>query len=174
MRKTSGFTLIELIVVIALIIILSAIAIPNYIAWLPKYRLNSAVDDVFVTLQQARLQAIRENAPVVVTFNAGTGRYTVFVDNGLTDAATDTFDTALRGNGTRDGEEPVVRRMRVPEGVTLDEVTYAGGQISYNSRGLGESGHVYMSNNRGGFKGVVTSMTGSIRTSRSDDGSTWD
>ena len=49
MRKNSGFTLIELMVVIALIVVLSAIAIPNYIAWLPKYRLNSAVDDVLTS-----------------------------------------------------------------------------------------------------------------------------
>ena len=41
-RKETGISIIELMVVISMIAILSAIAVPNYIAWLPKYRLSNS------------------------------------------------------------------------------------------------------------------------------------
>jgi len=40
MRKRSGFTLIELVVVIAVLGILTAVGVPNFLSWLPKYRLK--------------------------------------------------------------------------------------------------------------------------------------
>ncbi|MBW2327070.1 MAG: prepilin-type N-terminal cleavage/methylation domain-containing protein, partial [Deltaproteobacteria bacterium] len=42
-KKNSGFTLIELLVVIVVVGIFVAIGVPNFMSWLPKYRLKSAV-----------------------------------------------------------------------------------------------------------------------------------
>ena len=46
MRQAKGFTIIELMIVIAVLGILSAIAIPNYMDYLPKSRVNAAARDV--------------------------------------------------------------------------------------------------------------------------------
>ena len=83
----AGVTLIELIIVVTVILILSAVAVPGYISWLPRYRLNSATDDLLSVLQQAKMRAIKENADVVVDFDPNgsgnpDGRFIVFVDNG--------------------------------------------------------------------------------------------
>ena len=163
-----GFTLMELLIVIAVILILSAVAIPAYFNWLPRYRLNSAADDLLSVLQQAKLRAIKENANVVVDFdpdNSGDpdGRFIVFVDNGL--VAPDTFNPVNRNNNIQDGKEKTILNGRLAKSVTLDEVEFNGNltYTHFTNRGLGFNGHIHLSNRRGDFMGIVTTMTGNIR-----------
>ena len=75
MRKNSGFTITELMVTIAVIAILASLAIPNFIAWLPNYRLRSGAEEIQSTLQFARLTAIKRNATATVTFDIANETY---------------------------------------------------------------------------------------------------
>ena len=54
-NKQYGFTLIEVMVVVAIIGIVSAIAVPSYISRKPKYDLNRAVRDYFNLLREQLL-----------------------------------------------------------------------------------------------------------------------
>ena len=69
MRKDTGFSLLELMVVIGIIAILSTIAIPGIIQWLPKHRVGNAARDVKSTLEFARSNAIKTNSAVIVAFD---------------------------------------------------------------------------------------------------------
>jgi len=77
MRKDSGFSFFELMTVIAIIAIMSAIAIPGIIGWLPKHRVGIAARDVKSTLEFARSIAISRNTVIRVDFDWANDSLTV-------------------------------------------------------------------------------------------------
>ncbi len=69
----SGFTVIELVVTLAIIAILVAFAVPSFLSYLPKWRLEGASNSIGHIFSEARFEAIKRNRPVLVLINgAGT------------------------------------------------------------------------------------------------------
>lgn len=68
MRKnaSSGFTLFELMLTIAVASILAAIAVPNMRDFIRNNRLTAAANDLLRSMQLARSEAIKQRANVVV------------------------------------------------------------------------------------------------------------
>lgn len=96
----AGFTLIEILIVIAVIGMLSAVAIPTYSQQLPKYRLNGAARLVMSDLVVARQRAISQMQKVQVLF-AAEHAYTLWTDsndNGAIDSG-ETTTQALQAYG---------------------------------------------------------------------------
>ncbi len=77
MRKNVGFSIYELMVVIAIIAILSTIAIPGMLSWRLNYRLGSAARDIMSAIEYARSRAVRDDQAVVVNFDFGQNTYAV-------------------------------------------------------------------------------------------------
>ena len=61
-----GYSLLEMMVVMAIIGVLAAVAVPNFIVWNQKHKLKSDVANLAGTLAFARMTAINQNTPVVV------------------------------------------------------------------------------------------------------------
>lgn len=65
--------------VIAIIGVLSAIALPSLLGNLPEKRLKNAARNLYSDMQRARLQAVKENTPLTVTFDPDKGAYSYLV-----------------------------------------------------------------------------------------------
>lgn len=72
-RRDRGFTIVELLVVVAVMAILLAIIIPNITRFLPAHRLASGVNQMVGELRLSRQKAIAEGNDFVVHCPAASG-----------------------------------------------------------------------------------------------------
>lgn len=82
-RKTSsGFGIVELLIVAAISIIVAAIAVPTTLSAYRSYKLNSGAAQVDMMLKYTRLEAIRLNTPINCdSQQLGNGNYQIWTDS---------------------------------------------------------------------------------------------
>ncbi len=166
----SGFSLGELMTVIAVMAILTAFSLPNIISWRISRQIDAAAGDLQSTMVRARAGSVKRNVDVVVAFTAASGTYEAFVDNGQ--------GGGTAGDKIRNGGERLVTSGQMPSGVQIYDVSFSGGApwIRFNSRGFpnGLGGHVYIRNRQGRYRGIVVNTTGRCRIVNSrNGGATW-
>lgn len=70
-KNSKGFTLIELMVVVAIVAILAVMAAPSYRDMIDRYRVRGAADDVLSVLSNARAGAVKLGLDTVITSATG-------------------------------------------------------------------------------------------------------
>jgi type IV fimbrial biogenesis protein FimT len=80
-QKNTGMTLLEVMIVVAIIGIIVAIVAPSFGTILEKQRIKGAAEAVLADLRWARAEAIKRNKKVRVTFTTGSSwSYTINSD----------------------------------------------------------------------------------------------
>ncbi len=161
-----GVTLIELVVVMAIIAIMALFMAPGIGEWVQNYRIKQAARNLASDLQAARMQAINTHKYCTVIFNAN--GYMIFPDYDY-DMVLDT------GSETTDIYKTVVfsteyKTVTVDTSKESNGITFSNNTIAFDSRGLPRnntggfgSGKVYLintTNNRG--REVEVSSAGAI------------
>lgn len=67
-RPQLGFSLVELLIVVAIIVVLAAVALPSIATFIRNYRIRAAAQQVASEIQAARTKAIMKNANLGVVF----------------------------------------------------------------------------------------------------------
>jgi type IV fimbrial biogenesis protein FimT len=60
-KSQYGFTVIDLVITLAVVSILAGIATPGMNRWMSSYRLKSASTDLFANMQMAKASSVKEN-----------------------------------------------------------------------------------------------------------------
>jgi prepilin-type N-terminal cleavage/methylation domain-containing protein len=102
-RASRGFTLIETLIVIALIAITSLVAAPFISGYIRKERLRSGVREVYSMVLAGRMQAVKRNAQVIIQFDLPNHRVISWVDSNL--------------NYVQDAGEPTIASYSVPKNI---------------------------------------------------------
>ena len=151
-QSCCGFTLMELLTAMAIITVLSAIAIPNFFAWRQSAKLNSATRALMSDLSMARIHAIKSYNPsdngVKVLFSAN--GYKVFIDDD--------------DNNAVDAGEEVLRDKQYPAGVSMSASTFTGNRTVFKRTGaVLFGGSVFLRRSSGPLMKVIVSTVGRIR-----------
>jgi len=155
-KRELGFTLIELMVAVAIFAIMAAIAIPGFSTWLPDYRLKSAARDLYSNMQLTKMGAVRANADWAIVFSTGSNSYRVCSDDGGDGDWTDGDETVEKTVNLTDYESGVdygsgnaTKNATTSEGALPDDdVSYTNNLAVFNPRGTGSGGYVYLENNK--------------------------
>ncbi|MEO8137742.1 MAG: GspH/FimT family pseudopilin [Betaproteobacteria bacterium] len=134
-----GFTLIELMVVIAIAAILLIVGIPSFQAIINSNRLTSAANEMVAAIQTARADAIRYNkrTEVCLSLNSNTANPTCAPDNTTTAKGWIVF-VDLDKSGAYNVGDRLLRVANVHEAVTViaSPALINGTKVVFRSDGL--------------------------------------
>jgi prepilin-type N-terminal cleavage/methylation domain-containing protein len=139
----TGFTLVELVITMALIMIIAGIAYPAFQKYAVQGRLKAAARDMMGDFANAKARAVAENVDYEIVFDKGNNRYSLQPSGGSV------IQTKSPANFAAD--------IRIGP----DDPNFSGGNVvSFFTRGTCTAGTVKLTNGQGSTAEITTTITG--------------
>ena len=125
--REAGFTLMEMMIVVAIIGILSALAFPSLSTLIPRNRTKTAARELSGYIQKAKLEAIKQNADCLVVFTEAAGSNT---GSCITCISSD--------DDCADADDQIISQLDFNDynNVSLSVATFSGDKFVFNNRGI--------------------------------------
>jgi type IV fimbrial biogenesis protein FimT len=146
-KTDSGFTLLELLISLAIMAVICAVAVPNLLSYLVKSRLNGAARQVATDLMAARMEAVKHNCKSIIGFETDHTYYIV---------------TDKNSNKAYDSGEPrIVKNLHD----NYDDVINIKPDTKniFNSRGAADRYRIIELQNPCGTKKISVSISGRVK-----------
>jgi len=137
-RRSAGFTLIELMVVLAIITIMIAVAVPTIVTAIANSKLRGAASSLSGLMQSSRMQAVKLNRTITVRFLHRDGVPFAFAKR-VDDTSSNTVNTAYEvqlGAATFDVVTPGAGTPAISSTVLSFTPLNYPELVSFNERGL--------------------------------------
>jgi type IV fimbrial biogenesis protein FimT len=131
-NREGGFTLVEMMIVGAIIGVTSALAVPSYIDWNAKYQLRQAATEIQNQLSLARISAMSRNSVVNVSLVLSGGKVQVSA-----------------GDASGGSVIPTTQMMGTVTGLSPAPTTVAFSPLGIRSGGGAGNQQISISNNQG-------------------------
>ena len=148
----NGMTLTEVLTVISIVAVLTAIAIPPYLSFRTRSIIIGSANRLVTDMQLARSKALNTGDYVALIF--GSDSYYIFVDNGL--------DGGRPGDYKINGREHVLIKRQISSPLTM-KTTFSGKRYRFKTFGRIKPGSVTFHHSMGGTVKVIVSAIGRIR-----------
>jgi prepilin-type N-terminal cleavage/methylation domain-containing protein len=168
-KKKAGFTIVEIVVALAIMGIAVSIAIPGFSRWLPDYRLKTAATDLYANIQLTKMYAIRDGTDWSLSFNTSFDAY-VFKKGDVQQTQPAGVLLARYKGGVDFGYGNATDSIPSSGSPPADVVTFPyyavpvpHYEVTFNARGLADSeGYVYLQNSKNAAYAVGALTTGFI------------
>lgn len=181
-----GFSLLELVIGLAIILVVSSVAIPAIDRTLKVYRLNSGTSQVADQIQAARFEAIRRNlATSCLTQRIAANTYRIWTDtnnDGLFQATEKSIQVTGNPSLVDGGAIPTAGALAGTVGVAaMTTLSGSGGitAIAFDPRGatVAAGVNVFYVENPGrpqdGYRAIVILPSGSVQIWSGSNGGAW-
>ncbi|MBS3757464.1 MAG: GspH/FimT family pseudopilin [Desulfobacterales bacterium] len=146
-----GFTLVEIMTVVAIIGILASISVPGFYAWRASARLRGASLDLMSDLSMARMHAVKKGEEVSVRF--ATEGYKMFID--------------ANNDGAPNAGEEILRQKSYPPGVAMRQTTFTDAKTAFHPSGaVCPAGSVGLGRGTGSPMRIIVNLVGRIRVAK--------
>jgi type IV fimbrial biogenesis protein FimT len=148
-NNSYGVTIIELIIVLSVISVTTAISYPRFSDYLQRRKLDGSVQILTIDLLLARQQAVSRGNDFVVNIFNGSNTYVIFED--------------VNSDRSRGTNEYTLGPRGVPVGVDITGNTFSNSQAIFYPDGKATPGDVTLSNTQSLTHKVNVYYTGAVR-----------